>query len=86
VLLNLESAGNVAEVDQSWDDEIRARIKAVGECRVTGIAYDDLRKEMNPATEQTEATEVTTKHTKYTKKNAIGVKFGNFSHHLFASL
>lgn len=47
VLLNLESAGNVAEVEQSWDDEIRARIKAVDEGRVTGLAYDDLRKEMN---------------------------------------
>lgn len=47
VLLDLESAGNVAEAEQSWDDEIRARIKAVDDGLVTGIAYDDLRKEMN---------------------------------------
>jgi putative addiction module component (TIGR02574 family) len=47
VLLELESTGTVAEAEQSWDDEIRARIKAVEEGRVTGIAYDDLRKEMN---------------------------------------
>ena len=46
-LLDLEPAGNVAEIDQSWDDEIRARIKAVDEGRVTAIGYDDLRKEMN---------------------------------------
>jgi putative addiction module component (TIGR02574 family) len=46
-LLDLEPAGNVAEVEQSWDEEIRARIKAIEEGRVTGIAYDDLRREMN---------------------------------------
>ena len=47
VLLELESGGNVAEAEQSWDEEIRARIKAVDEGRVTGIAYGDLRQEMN---------------------------------------
>jgi putative addiction module component (TIGR02574 family) len=46
-LLDLEPAGNVAEVEQSWDEEIRARIKAVDEGQVTGIAYEDLRREMN---------------------------------------
>jgi putative addiction module component (TIGR02574 family) len=46
-LLDLEPAGNVAEVEQSWDEEIRARIKAVEEGRVVGIAYDDLRREMD---------------------------------------
>lgn len=46
-LLDLESAGSVAEAEQSWDEEIRARIKAVGEDRVTGIAYEDIRREMN---------------------------------------
>ena len=45
--LDLEPAGNIAEAAQSWDDEIRARIKAVDEGRVTGIAYDDLRREMD---------------------------------------
>lgn len=46
-LLDLEPVGSVTEAEQSWDDEIRARIKAVDEGRVSGIAYDDLRKEMN---------------------------------------
>jgi putative addiction module component (TIGR02574 family) len=46
-LLDLEPAGNVAEVEESWDEEIRARIKAVDEGRVAGIAYDDLRREMD---------------------------------------
>jgi len=46
-LLDLEPAGSVAEVEESWDEEIRARIKAVDEGQVTGIAYDDLRREMN---------------------------------------
>ena len=46
-LLDLEPAGGVAEVEESWDEEIRARIKAVDEGQVTGIAYDDLRREMN---------------------------------------
>ena len=46
-LLDLEPVGSVAEVERSWDEEIRARIKAIDEGRVTGIAYDDLRREMN---------------------------------------
>jgi putative addiction module component (TIGR02574 family) len=47
-LLDLEPACGVAEVEQSWDEEIRARIKAVDEGRGTGITYDDLRREMDP--------------------------------------
>ena len=46
-LLDLEPVGSVAEAEQSWDDEVRARIKAVDEGRVTGIAYEDIRREMN---------------------------------------
>ena len=46
-LLDLEPAGGVAEVEESWDEEIRARIKAVDEGRVAGIAYNDLRHEMD---------------------------------------
>ena len=46
-LLDLEPVGNIAETDQSWDEEIQARIKAVDDGRITGIAYDDLRKEMH---------------------------------------
>jgi hypothetical protein len=47
VLLDFEPAGRLAEIERSWDEEFRARIKAVDEGRVTGIAYDDLRREMN---------------------------------------
>ena len=46
-LLDLEPACGVAEVERSWDEEIRARIKAVDEGRGTGIAYGDLRREMD---------------------------------------
>lgn len=46
-LLDLEPAGSVTEAEQSWDEEIRTRIKAVDEGRVTGIAYDDLQREMS---------------------------------------
>ncbi len=46
-LLDLEPAGHVGEAEQSWDEEIRARIKAVDEGRVTGIAYADLKREMD---------------------------------------
>ena len=46
-LLDLEPVGSVAEAEQSWDEEIRSRITAVDEDRVTGIAYADLQLEMN---------------------------------------
>ena len=46
-LLDLEPVSSVAEAGQSWDEEIRARIKAVDEGRVTGIAYADLSEELN---------------------------------------
>ena len=46
-LLDLELTGCVAETEQSWDEEIRARIKAVDEGRATGIAYEDLKREMD---------------------------------------
>jgi len=31
---------------ESWDKEIRARVKAVDEGRVTGIPYEQIKKEM----------------------------------------
>jgi putative addiction module component (TIGR02574 family) len=46
-LLDLEPSGKIAEAEESWDGEIRARITAVDEGRVTGIAYDDFRREMD---------------------------------------
>jgi len=44
-LLDRPSTGN--EVDQTWDQEIRARIKAVDEGRVIGIPYDQFKQEMS---------------------------------------
>jgi putative addiction module component (TIGR02574 family) len=46
-LLDLEPADCIAEAEQSWDEEIRARIKAVDEGRVTSIGWDDLKREMD---------------------------------------
>lgn len=46
-LLDLEQTGGVAEAEQSWDEEIRSRVKAVDEGRVGGVAYDDLKREMD---------------------------------------
>lgn len=42
-LLNIDTRSHVAETEQSWDEEIRARIKAVDEGHVTGIACTDLQ-------------------------------------------
>jgi ABC-type thiamine transport system ATPase subunit len=47
VLLEVNPPGNVAEAEQSWDDEIRARVIAVDEGRVIGISNETLRREMN---------------------------------------
>jgi putative addiction module component (TIGR02574 family) len=46
LLLDLDRAGDVGEIDQAWDDEIRARVKAVDEGRATGVPYEQIRKEM----------------------------------------
>ena len=45
--LLLESADAAAdhEADAAWDSEIRDRIRAVDEGRVTGVAYEDVMRE-----------------------------------------
>ena len=45
-LLELDG-GAVAEAEETWDEEIRARVKAVDEGRASGVSLDDLRREMD---------------------------------------
>lgn len=46
LLLDLKRPGCVEEIDAAWEEEIRARVKAVDEGRVAGIAYEQIKKEM----------------------------------------
>jgi putative addiction module component (TIGR02574 family) len=46
LLLDLDQPGTSDEIEQAWDEEIRARVKAVDEGRATGIPYEQIKKEM----------------------------------------
>lgn len=46
LLLDLDRPGSEEEIDATWDAEIRARVKAVDEGRVTGVPYEQIKKEM----------------------------------------
>lgn len=46
LLLDLDRPGCGLEIDAAWDEEIRARVKAVDESRVTGVPYEQIKKEM----------------------------------------
>jgi putative addiction module component (TIGR02574 family) len=46
MLLDLDQPSNAEEIANAWEIEIRARVKAVDEGRVTGISYEEIRKEM----------------------------------------
>lgn len=46
LLLDLDRPGCGLEIDAAWDEEIRARVKAVDEGRVTGVPYEQIKKEM----------------------------------------
>ena len=46
LLLDLDQPGTSADVDNAWDEEIRARVKAVDEGRAVGIPYEQIKKEM----------------------------------------
>jgi putative addiction module component (TIGR02574 family) len=46
LLLDLDRPLKGEEIEQAWDQEIRARVKAVDEGRVSGIAYDQIKQEM----------------------------------------
>ena len=45
-LLELDG-GAVAEAEETWDEEIRARVQAVDEGRASSVSLDDLRREMD---------------------------------------
>lgn len=47
LLLDLDQPGSNADVDSAWDQEIRARVKAVDEGRAAGVPYEQIRKEMS---------------------------------------
>lgn len=46
LLLDLDQPGTSDEIEQAWDEEIRARVKAVDEGRATSIPYEQIKKEM----------------------------------------
>jgi putative addiction module component (TIGR02574 family) len=46
LLLDLDQPPKGEEIEKAWDQEIRARIKAVDEGRVTGIPYDQIKQEL----------------------------------------
>lgn len=41
-----DQPGTEDEIEQAWEEEIRARIKAVDEGRVNGIPYEEIKNEM----------------------------------------
>ena len=46
LLLDLDQPGTTDEIEQAWDEEIRARVKAVDEGRASGIPYEQIKNEM----------------------------------------
>jgi putative addiction module component (TIGR02574 family) len=46
LLLDLDQPPKGDEIEKAWDQEIRARVKAVDEGRVSGIRYDEIKQEM----------------------------------------
>jgi hypothetical protein len=46
LLLDLDQPPAVDAIATAWDQEIRARVKAVDEGRAAGIPYDQIKEEM----------------------------------------
>lgn len=46
LLLDLDQPGTNDEIEQAWDEEIRARVPAFGEGRKNGIPYEEIKNEM----------------------------------------
>jgi Putative addiction module component len=46
LLLDLDQPAKAGDIEGVWDEEIRARVKAVDEGRAVGIPYKNIRKEM----------------------------------------
>jgi putative addiction module component (TIGR02574 family) len=47
LLLDLDQPPKGEEIEKAWDQEIRARVKAVDEGRAKGIPYDEIKQELN---------------------------------------
>jgi len=45
LLLELEDGGSDPQADEAWDQEIRARIKAIDEGTAVGIPYDEAMRQ-----------------------------------------
>ena len=46
LLLDLDQPGASDETEQAWDEEIRARVRAVDEGRANGVSYEQIKNEM----------------------------------------
>jgi putative addiction module component (TIGR02574 family) len=46
LLLDLDQPGASGEIERTWDEEIRARIKEIDEGRADGVPYEQIKKEM----------------------------------------
>jgi putative addiction module component (TIGR02574 family) len=46
LLLDFDQPSNATEIANAWESEIRARVKAVDEGRVSGIPYTEVKKEI----------------------------------------
>jgi putative addiction module component (TIGR02574 family) len=47
LLLDLDQPVKGDEIADAWDSEIRARVEAVNEGRVSGTPYDQIKKEIS---------------------------------------
>jgi putative addiction module component (TIGR02574 family) len=47
LLLDWDQPAKGDEIADAWDSEIRARVEAVNEGRVSGIPYDQIKKEIS---------------------------------------
>ena len=47
LLLDLDQPPKGEEIEKAWDQEIRARVKAVDAGRTSGIPYDQVKQELN---------------------------------------
>ena len=46
LLLDLDQPGSSDDIEQAWEAEIRARVRAIDEGRATGIPYEQIKQEM----------------------------------------
>jgi putative addiction module component (TIGR02574 family) len=47
LLLDLDQPSKGEEFEKAWDQEIRARVKAVDDGRVSGVPYEQIKQELN---------------------------------------